>query len=277
MKTTFNIWLVLLFLVIDHGKVLSQGFTIPGGDADIADSISSDLPAPLTAEELATPPPGEIRRIGLRSVGASRAALQAVLAAVPTAEHSNPSYNVASLALQKLDLVIQGRRQDQLFGLIEHMAVLHEAASIDSNPHFVREASAALRKVKMTIIDEMAAYALSQNAVVSPTLFLLFVDAFNRCSILEMGDWEDKPIPFSEAELMIIDPIAVVARIKTQPWENAERFLGGATATKAFSQYASSGDGSLFWKNKFLGNEANITGKWNELAAWVAREKTANQ
>lgn len=129
----------------------------------------------------------------------------------------------------------------------------------------------------MTIIDEMAAYALSQNAVVSPPLFLLFIDAFNRCSILEMGDWEDKPIPFSEAELMIIDPIAVVARIKTQPWENAEKFLGGATATEAFSQYASSGDGSLFWKSKFLGNEANITGKWNELAAWVAREKAANQ
>ena len=104
----------------------------------------------------------------------------------------------------------------------------------------------------------------------------LFLRAFTAGTFIEEGDWEDKVIPVSDIEMMILDAAAVVTLIKAQPWQNAERFIGGATASEAFSRYIPSGDGLAVLKIKYGSNQATIDAKWNELAAWVAAQRAAN-
>ena len=70
-----------------------------------------------------------------------------------------------------------------------------------------------------------------------------------------------------------LDPTAVVAHLKMQPWQQANRFIGGASAAQAFARYAAAGDGLEVLKTKFAANPSTVTPKWNELAAWVALQQ----
>ena len=265
-----------LLAAIIHGDSLGQGLTIPKNDAGIADSISNALPAPYTADELAAPPAGEIRKLRLRAVDAAKTSLQTSLTSVPLAEQNNPIYNIASSVLQKLELVSSNRQQNQLFGLIEDIVIFNEAAKAEGSPSLVKDVVEALNLIKASIVEEMAAYLIANNAVMSSDKLALFVNAFTKGSLLEDGDWEGKTIPVSGVELMIIDPVAVIAQIKSQPWRDAEQFLGRATATEAFAQYAESGTALAVLKTKFAANQASIIAKWNELAEWVEQQKAAN-
>ena len=261
-------------MVINH-QALSQGLTIPKSDAGIADSISNALPAPYSADELAAPPAGEIRKLRLRAVNSAKLSLQTALASVPSADQANPNYSIALSAIQKIESVISGRHQDQLFGLIEDIIALNEAAKVEANPSFVKPAAEALGQLKTSIIHEIAAYIVTPNATVAADKLSLFVNAYTKGSIIELGDWEDKTIPVSGTGIMILDPAAVVTLMKAQPWQNAERFIGGATASEAFSPYTPSGDGLAVLKIKYGSNQATIDAKWNELAAWVAAQRAA--
>ncbi len=260
---------------INH-QAFSQGLAIPKNDAGIADSISDALPTPYTLDELATPPAGEIRKLRLRAINSTKLSLQAVLATVPLADQTNPNYSIALFAIQKIESVISDRQQNQLFGLIEDIIALDEAAKVEANPSFVKPAAEALSELKTSIVHEIAAYIVTQNAAVPADKLSLFVRAFTAGSFIEAGDWEGEVIPVSEIGMMIIDAAAVVAMIKTQPWQNADRFIGGANASNAFSKYTPSGDGLAVLKMKYASNQATIEAKWNELAAWVAEQRAAN-
>src|SRR5690349_16805227 len=74
--------LPILLSAMFTGTIVAGGLTIPSSDVAISDSISSELPVPYTAEEIATPPVGEIRKKYLREVDRSRSGLAAVLGGV---------------------------------------------------------------------------------------------------------------------------------------------------------------------------------------------------
>jgi hypothetical protein len=201
--------------------------------------------------------------------------IQAALASVPSTDQANPNYSIALSAIQKIESVISDRQQIQLFGLIEDIIALNEAAKVEANPPFVKLAAEALGQLKTSIVHEIAAYIVTQNATVPADKLSLFVRAFTVGSFIEEGDWEDKVIPVSDIEMMIVDAAAVVTLMKAQPWQHAERFIGGATASEAFSPYTPSGDGLAVLKIKYGSNQATIDAKWNELAAWVAAQRAA--
>lgn len=265
-----------ILVVAINNHALSQGLTIPEGDGGIADSISNALPTPYTPDELAAPPAGEIRKLGLRAVNSAKASLQTALAPVPSADQENRSYNIALSAGQKLESVISDRQQDQLFSLIEDMIALNEAAADETSPVFVKSAAEALGQLKAVIVHEIAAYIATRNATVPAEKLSLFVSAFIKGSIIEMGDWEDKAIPVSGTGLVILDAAAAVTLIKAEPWQDVERYIGGATAAEAFRPYTPSGDGLTVLKIKYAANQATIDAKWNELAAWAAQQRAAN-
>ncbi|CAN5813298.1 hypothetical protein BH11VER1_BH11VER1_40010 [soil metagenome] len=265
---------VLVLAINDHA--FSQGLTIPQSDAGIADSISNALPTPYTADELRTPPVGEIRKLRLRDVNSKKSTLQAALMSVPPADQANPNYSIALSAIQKIESVISDRQQDQLFSLIKDICALNEAAKVETNPSFVKSAAEALSQLKTSIVHEIAAYIVTKNATVPAHKLSLFVSAFTKGSIIEIGDWEYRTIPVSGAGITILDAPAVVTLIKAQPWQNAERFLEGATAAEAFSPFTSLGDELAVLRTKYASNEANIIAQWNELTAWVEQQRAAN-
>jgi hypothetical protein len=254
----------------------SQGLTISNNNEGLLHPLAGELLIPYTADELATPPVGEIRKIRLRAVNSAKLSLQAALASVPSADQANPNYSIALSAIQKIESVISDRQQNQLFGLIEDIIALNEAAKVEANPSFVKPAAEALGQLKTSIVHEIAAYIVTQNATIPADKLSLFLRAFTVGSFIEEGDWEDKVITVSDIEMMILDAAAVVTLIKAQPWQNAERFIGGATASEAFSRYIPSGDGLAVLKIKYGSNQATIDAKWNELAAWVAAQRAAN-
>jgi hypothetical protein len=268
----YTIATMVISAVSNHA--FCQGLKIPSGDDGIADFISDSLPTQYTPDELASPPAGEIRKLRLRDINATKAALQAVLSSVPSVDQVNPNYSIALSAMQKIESVISDRQQDQLFGLIEDIIVLNRAAENEVNPSFVKLAAEAIGRLKTCIVHEIATYVVAENAVVTNEKLSLFVKALIVGSFIEAGDWEDKVMPVSGIEMMMLDAVAVVSLLKSQPWQDAERFIGGATAAEAFSRYTPPGDGSAVLKSKYASNQSTIDAKWNELAAWVAAQRS---
>ena len=276
MNTKNLVYVILSTFVGAHELASGQGLTLPTSDEAIAKAISRELPVPYTAEELAAAPAGEIRKLYIRDLESAKILLQAALAEVTPDDQANANYAVAASALQKIESVLTGRQQDQFFSLIENIVMLDEAAREEEKPEFVWPASQALAQVKTSIAEEIGAFIAVQGAVVPTDKLALFVDALTRGSILAEGNWEEDPFPISGMEFMIIDAAAVVAQLKTQPWQDVERFLGGATSAQAFSQYVPSGNGLAVLKAKYAANQASIDAKWNELVDWVAQERAAN-
>lgn len=259
-----------------HSGSDAQGIKIPVNDAAISGAINRVDPVPFTPEELAVPPIGEIKKAHLREVNAARVSVQQVISGVPQAQQSLDEFTLVKDMLQNLEALAINRQQSILFGLIPKVMRLNRIAGIETSPAFVLSASSSVSPIKASIIREMADYIAGQNATISSNSLALFVSAFSEGSLIEPGDWEGEVIPVSMAGIMILDASAVVSQIKMQPWQNADRFLGGATAGQAFAQYESAGNGIPALKARYVANRSAIVAKWNELADWVAGQRAAN-
>lgn len=266
----------IVSLICYSNQLQAQGLKIPTNNNAITGAIDAVDPTPYTAAELASPPSGQIRKLRLRDVELSKRTLQAVLASVSTEDQSNANYRVAQSAEVKLEAVLLTYQQDPFFSLIEIIFTLEASAESEGSPLFVRSASHALEEIKTSIVEEMADSIVRMNAAIPPDMLARFVSAFAKGSLIEAGDWEDKTIPISSAGVMILDAEAVVLQLKSQPWQQAERFVKNATAEQAFHRYTTSGDGLEVLKTKFAADKATIMAKWDELAAWVAQQRAAN-
>ena len=114
--------------------VTATGLTIPAGDAGIADSISSALPSPFTAAELAIPPMGQIQKSHLRTVNQIRTILAATLASVPAGPEGqgSPWFAKAQAYQSGLDAVSASSFQSDCFALIPKISALLAARQSDA-------------------------------------------------------------------------------------------------------------------------------------------------
>ena len=255
----------------------AAGLTIPTGDASILDSISSDLPVPLTVAELAVPPWGQIQKSHLRSVNNLRTLLAATLAVVPagTEGQGSPWFAKCQSYKSGLDAVSASSLQSDCFALIPKISAVLEARTSDA-PAFTQQCAGLANGFGPVLVYAIERHVIDQNGTVSAANVISFSTVFSNGGFLSEGDWESTPIPVDSPGIMILDAAVVVTHLKTRPWEEADQFLGNATAAEAFARYAPSGDGMAILKTKYAANQAIITAKWNELTSWVMTQRPPN-
>ena len=173
-----------------------------------------------------------------------------------------------------LDTVASSSLQSDCFVLVPKLAELIKAREGgDSVPEFASQNAGLANGFSTVLVHAIERHIIDQKATVAAAYLANFVTVFSTPGFLSEGDWEATPILVNAAGIMILDPTAVVALLKMQPWQQANRFLGGATAAQSFARYAAAGDGLAVLKTKFSANSSTVTAKWNELAESVALQQ----
>ncbi|HEV7403062.1 MAG TPA: hypothetical protein VGO11_09060 [Chthoniobacteraceae bacterium] len=264
-------------LSILPARLLAVGLSLPAGNAGIEDAIGRGVASEPTAEELADPPLGEIKKLYLRNVNQSRSALATVLGLVPAGPEGQQSPFFTKLQSIKigLDQLASSWLESQLFGLIPTMSEVFEGESVNA-PGFVGDSVGWLQNLSSAMVYTIARHVTSQNADVTATNLGSFVKLFScRQGFISLGDWEDEPMPIGASGVMILDAASVVTQLKAAPWQHAKQFLGGATSSATyFARYSASGDGLAVLKSRYAQNQATIDAKFVELKNWVAQQET---
>jgi len=236
----------------------------------------------LTPAELAAPPVGQVKKSHLRTVNQLRTILATTLAAVPAGAGGQGSLWFAKAQAYKagLDTISISSLQADCIALIPKIADLlaarKEVYEGQNVPEFALQSAGLANGFSTVLIHAIEQHVVDQNGNVSAANLINFSTVFSNAGFLSEGDWEESRIPIDAAGIMILDAAAVVAQLKNRPWQEAEQFLGNNTAADAFARYAVSGDGMAVLKTKYAANQATITAKWNELAAWVVTQRPPN-
>jgi hypothetical protein len=206
----------------------------------------------ITAAELAMPPAGEIQKLHLRVVNDSRSELASILASVPEGSggQGSPWFAKAQSFRMGLDRIAVNRLQVDCFALVPWIEELLKTQNEDV-PEFVSKTRGLAGGISETLINAIERHIFDQNAIVSAANRNAFIKVFSVAGFISEGDWEGSPIPIDSAGIMILDAAGVVTQLKTLPWQEADRFLGNATALQAFARYAASGNGMAILKTKY--------------------------
>jgi len=230
----------------------------------------------LLAQPTYDPVPGQIP-IGLADISEVSAVLTEVSNAVQPGDQGQASPWFAKLQSVRTGLsqLVTSKLQTDLFAQVPGMADFF-AAEGGSEPAFVNQVASSLHSLSVPILRSISQHIIEQNATIVTGNLTAFIEIFGTDGFVSESNWEEQQIPVDAAGVMILDASAVVARLKTKPWQQVERFLGGETSAQAFSRYAVSGNGLAALKTKYAANQAAIIAKWNELVDWVVRQRAAN-
>jgi hypothetical protein len=262
----------------EANEFVSPSLRIPERDDAILSHLDNTSPPSLTPEETADAPQGEFRKLHLREVNWQLAAVAATLAAAPPGPQGQQSPLFVKFQAWKtgLDKVLSSRLQRDVIDLLPLMQELSDAQIDPTRPVYFQIPIETMRQMGYTIFHIIAEHISQKNAYLDSNEFARILDFISKDSFFSPNAWEGEMPPIDSGGIMIIDPAATVARLKTKPWKEADGFLGGASAAEGFIRYTATGDGIEILKTKYAANQATITAKWNELAAWVAQQKAAN-
>lgn len=279
-KEIFNFTCLALGIYFSMINIMrAEGLSLPDDDPLIQKFLNTPNPPAPTPEELAIPPVGEIRKIHLRAVNQIRDLMAVSLASIPAGEQGlgSPWYTKIQAYKAGLDAVAASRLQTDCFALIPVMSEILVASRLaEDRPENANQHGGFVNDFSTTLVNAIERHLIDNNGNVSTENLAKFVTFFTLPGFRSEGDWEKSPIPVDAPGIMILDAAAVVTRLKTRPWQEAEQFLGNNTATEAFARYAVSGDGMAVLKTKYAADQATITAKWNELAAWVETQRPPN-
>jgi hypothetical protein len=245
----------------------------PAGNAD--EQSGDQVINELLSRPVYNPLPGQIPR-GVEDISHVSAAFATIVNTLQPGSQGQASPWFAKLQSLETKLTQLGasRLQTDVFALVSEIG---EFFAADGNaPEFVNQAAASLHALDVVMIDAVKQHIIEQNAAISASNMQIFIKIFSNNGFVNEPDWEEQPIPVDSAGIMILDAAAVVTQLKTRPWQEAGQFLGNNTATEAFGRYAVSGNGIAILKTKYAADQATITAKWNELAAWVVTQRPPN-
>ena len=231
-------------------------------------------PNTRTPEEMAIPPAGEVQRLWLKEAASLKAELTTVLVNVPPGSEGQGSTEYAKFQTFNTGIatVISSRLQADVFSLIpqyEELLAFSPYSEEDTDaPAFAKECSRLIRcRLPMLFANAMERRIIDQNAAVPVAEVEKFVIFFSTKGFI--GDMEHQP-DIDEAGVIILNPAAVVTKLKSLPVGPATIFLRGFTAVEAFACYEAGGDRMPALKTKYAANKTEIIAKWNELALWVS-------
>jgi hypothetical protein len=242
------------------------------------DPAFDNTPVVITEEDLADPPPGEIRKLYLSDVNQLRSALSANLAAAPEGPDGQQSPWMAKFQSLKagMDQIAVSRSQRHVIDLIPKMKEVFEAGGTAGYSDFFAAQGGLLRSLGVCVVNAIAEHVTDQGANVAPADLANFVAVFSVSGFILAPDWEDQVMPIDAAGVMILDAAAVVTQLKALPWKQAELFLGRYSPVDAFEDYETAGGGLPALKAKYAANKAAIVAKWQELQTWVSHQRAVN-
>lgn len=223
------------------------------------------------------PPKGEVIRADWKNLQVYNRKIGEFLAAAPDDQTGKRSSWYGSLQTWKtsFDQFIANRSETGFFALIPTMVTY--VSRKDETPTLaasLEDIEGFMQGMGYYIIRAMANHVIHQQAVIGPVELNNFIKIFSVPGFVAEGDWEEEKKPIDAAGVIILDPAAVVTQLKSAPWEQAGRFLGGATTSSDFfSRYTASGDGLSVLKAKYAANESDIISKFSELKSWIAQQE----
>jgi hypothetical protein len=272
--------LFLLFLMIYmHSlSVFAQSNSF-GDDSSIQDLLyKGTRPGAVIYEEenYNQPPFGQVMIADWKNLQTVSEKIAELLASAPNDATGKQSswYGQIQTWRGLFDQCLASKTQADLFALIPTMA---EYAGREDGTRTLsaqmESIEGEMRGMGYYVIRAMANHVTEQQAAVSPTNLNGFVKIFAVPGFVAEGDWEDEKIPVNAAGVMILDAASVVTQLKTGPWQQAKKFLGGATTANGFfSRYFGTGDGLAVLKTKYAANQLAIAAKFGELKAWADQQ-----
>jgi hypothetical protein len=283
MKTSpYKMCVFLSFSLTASSDLHATGLTLPANDPLIQGDLNAPAEPEFTPAELAVPPVGQIQKSHLRTVNQLRTILTATLSVIPVGMEGtgSPWFTKAQNYKAGMDTVAASSLQADCFALIPKIADLlaarKEVYEGNNVPEFALQCAGLANGFSTVLIHAIERHIIDQNGTVSAPNLISFCTVFSTPGFRSEGDWEASTIPINSAGIMILDAAVVVTQLKTRPWQEADQFLGNNTSAEAFKRYAVTGDGMAILKTKYAGNQAIITAKWNELAAWVVTQRPQN-
>ncbi len=275
----FKTCVALSFILTTSSYLWAEGLTLPANDPLIQGDLNPPAEPELTPAELAAPVVGQIQQSHLRTVNKLRAILAETLAAIPAGAEGtgSPWFAKAQSYKTRLDLISTSRLQADCIALVPKIADLLAARKNVNEgpeiPEYALEYAGLANGFSTVLVHAIERHVIDQNGIVTVPNIISFCMVYSTPGFLSEGDWEASPIPIDAAGIMILDAAAVVTQLKSQPWQNAEQFLGNNTSLEAFARYAATGNGMTILKTKYAADQANIAAKWNELAVWVELQR----
>jgi hypothetical protein len=119
------------------------------------------------------------------------------------------------------------------------------------------------------LIMAAGAFVRQHDGKVNDETLASFVKLFSVYGFFMEPSWEELEIPLGPADLMIIDPDAVVKQLETSPWQQAQQFIGGMQSPAAFfKSYDAEKHEMEVLKIKYAKHQAAIGAKFEELVRW---------
>ena len=164
-----------------------------------------------------------------------------------------------------LHQLASSHKQTDAFKMIPLMADILNADKSNGDAEELKEVRGRLNDSGFPLIMAAGAYVQQQNGQVDPAILAELVKLFSVRGFDMEPDWENDTMPIDAAGLMIINPVAVVNLLKSEPWQRAEEFIGGRTAANFFERYQPNGDGLAVLKSKYAAQQPLINAKFKEL------------
>lgn len=230
-------------------------------------------------EQLKTAPKGEIRSGDVDLLRQCDRETAKLLAAAPDdasgkQSHFYPKLRAWSVSLHELTT---SRKQTDAFKMIPLMADVFKLSRSEGVSDELDQARNQMSDCGYSLIMAAGAYIQQHGGKVDAATLSSFVTLFSTRGFDLEPDWEDQTRPITPAGLMIVNPDEVIKQLKSRPWQEARRFLGGnSSVADFFATYAPDGDGLAVLKTKYAREKNHITAKFKELAAWEARQERSS-
>lgn len=177
-----------------------------------------------------------------------------------------------------LDQAISSGKQEDVFKMIPAMADYFTRDKSGEHPeHFLRLFETQMYDCGPYMIMAAGAYVKQHNGEVDAATLSNLVKLFSTYGFFMESDWEDQTEPIGPADLMIVNPTAVVGQLETGPWQQAQHFVGGITSpSDFFAGYGPKGDGLAVLKAKYAAQQPMIDAEFKGLVGWEARQEQAH-
>lgn len=243
-----------------------------------AEESPSLMPEP-SQEEMAEPPLGKIKRISRRTLTEYHEKLAQLLIALPdgTDGKANPWYAKLVALSDQLETSAASLLQSDVMALVPCIFDALITAHGNLFPRINNGSDpfvSIMWDLTCIINDAVGRYLVEHNAALAPAQ----VETLALVGMISPGDREGvTPFLITEADCFVVDPVTTVTRMMARPWRDSLRLV--SIDVQVFDRYATRiGErvpGCLIAKCNT--NKAQIIAKYNELKAWVAQQKAADE
>lgn len=168
-----------------------------------------------------------------------------------------------------LDRAVSTGKQEDLFAMIPAMAdFFYRDKTGEKLDGYLRSFEIQMYDCGYYLIMAAGAYIKQHDGKVDAATLSRFVKLFSVYGFDMEPDWENQTLPTGPADFMIINSTAIVKQLESEPWQQAQQFIGNRTPEQFFEAYTAHGEGLAALKSKYATQESSINTKFKQLVVW---------